>query len=225
MEGLTLLNPEIEQVRWVIEIPHNTATKLYYIAGYEPDLRFGAGCLHKAFWVRDTLGGEIFWDESRMHFGNVLPDGKYFDASCTMRTSIWKGVSRTLDRYNNLRIQVIPGRSGRFFEVRPFTDNWSGRGFNMIPFEGSYEDGLNGLSENFYPNEVTTITWLCENELSRLDYNPTTDSFEYNETDKIETSMYVSGAARYCNANVEELKAYFRGAYELHREYLNYQAI
>lgn len=215
IEDLVSLNSEIEQVRWVMEMPHNTCTKLYRFLGLEPDLRFGTGCLDKAFWTQEVLGGGILFDPYRNHFANLLENGRIFDPSARMLEAVTSGVVGTLDPTINIEIR----RKGNGdYRIIPFSGNSYGRGFHMYEFTGDYQDGLDLMYQGFSVDYHTTFCWPHRGELAQLSYYPEDDCLSYYASSELNRVLTAS-AADYCGSSVEEFKNYFRNAYRLLADY------
>ena len=217
IEDLVSLNPEIEQVRWVMEMPHNTCTKLYRFLGLEPDLRFGTGCLDKAFWTQKVLGGCILVDPYRIHFANLLENGRIFDPSARMLEAVTSGVVGTLDPTINIEIR----RKGNGeYRIIPFSGNSYGKGFHMYEFNGDYQDGLDLMYQGFSVEYYTTFCWPHRGELTRICYYPNDDYLFYDASPE-HNRVRIASAADYCGSSVEELKDSFRTAYSLLADYQN----
>lgn len=215
MEDLVPLNSEIEPVRWVMEMPHNTCTKLYRFLGLEPDLRFGTGCLDKAFWTQEVLGGYILFDPYRNHFANLLENGRIFDPSARMLEAITSGVVGTLDPTINIEIQRKPNGE---YRIISFSGSSYSKGFRMYPFDGDYQDGLDLMYQGFSVDDYATLHWPHRGKFTRICYGPKDDNLFYDALPE-HNRVRLASAADYCGATSREILDYFDYANNLLQSY------
>lgn len=204
------IQQELSLVRDVILRPHNDAAKVYSWLGYEPDARFGNGCLHQSYDVLDRMpGSRILWDPQKLHFAVQLENGLYFDPAWNQTTLPIDGIARTVDEEFSIEIKKGNG----FTEIRPFSEGWEGRPYKMIPYKGSYQEALSLLMQDPSLGNRFSITWYEEGETRRLYYYPPDDSlYYYGPIDLSMNDEWVARASYQCNSSPEELRDYFRNA-------------
>ncbi len=208
------IQKELRPLTDIILRPHNSAAKVYSWYGLAPDLRFGSGCLHKAFGVQYIMPySTILYDPRNLHFATVLEDGSYFDPAWGQITLPVKGIAHTLQEGITMEIERY---DADLFVVQHVSDGYYSRKYTMSPYYGSFDHALSLLMQDSKVVNRFALTWYENPEFERLDYSPFNDCLYYvYASDDRDNGSWIERAAECCQASPEELLDYFRTAHQL----------